>query len=138
MKKIAILGESSLGIALAISISEKKESEVWIWFRDKKSAARTIKKRINKKHFPGIKIPDSIHISSEIKEIIKNADLIINAVPSFGVRDVLMRLAGRKRILLPPLLGLAKGIDQNSDKISSELVEDVLGKVGVSLSSSCS
>jgi len=131
MKKIAILGESSLGIALAISISEKGESEAWIWFRDEKSAAKTIKTRINKKHFPGVKIPETVHISPDIKEVIKNADLIINAVPSFGVRDVLMRIAGRKKRLLPPLLGLAKGIDRGSEKISSQLFEDILGKVGV-------
>ena len=133
MKKvIAILGGGAFGTALAIVLSQK--NLVRIWVRKKKMARKIQRTRENKQYLPGVKIPDQVVISSDLEEVIEGADLIVLAVPSFGIRDV---LEGVKKVSefmgkdLSPIITLAKGVEKNTLKLPSEVVEDVckIGKV---------
>lgn len=130
MKKvIAVLGGGSFGTAMAVVLSEK--NLVRIWLRNKRRARKVRKIRENKEYLPGVKIPESVFISHNLKEVLEGADLIILAVPSFGVRDVLQSVkkvseaTGADLSFLPPLLGLSKGMEKNTLKFPSEIVEDV-------------
>lgn len=130
MKKIiAILGGGAWGTAFGIVASAN--NKVRLWVRDKRQARRMQKKRENKKYLPGAKIPESVVISPDLGEVLEDADLIIIAVPSFRVRDVLKRLSAIGIKNLPPLLGLAKGMEKKTLKLPSEIVEDVFGKMGI-------
>jgi len=132
MKKIAIAGGGAMGLALATVLSS--HNSVSLWIRDKKRAKETAKKRENKKHLPGVKIPESVFISSSLAEVIENADLVIVAVPSFNMRDVvnlLKGLFGEEVEKWPLLVGLSKGMEKKTLKLPSQIVEDIFGSIGI-------
>jgi glycerol-3-phosphate dehydrogenase (NAD(P)+) len=132
MKKIAIAGGGAMGLALATVLSS--HNSVSLWIRDKKRAKETAKKRENKKHLPGVKIPESVFISSSLAEVIEDADLVIVAVPSFNMRDVvnlLKGLMGEEVERWPFLVGLAKGMEKKTLKLPSQIVEDIFGSIGI-------
>lgn len=121
-----------MGLALATVLSS--HNSVSLWIRDKKRAKETAKKRENKKHLPGVKIPESVFISSSLAEVIENADLVIVAVPSFNMRDVvnlLKGLFGEEVEKWPLLVGLSKGMEKKTLKLPSQIVEDIFGSIGV-------
>ncbi len=76
---------------------------------------------------PEIKIPQKIFISSNLEKIIQSAELIIIASPSFSFRRTLLKLKRFEN--LPPLLGIAKGIEKETLKLPSQIVGEVLGKI---------
>jgi len=132
MKKIAIAGGGAMGLALATVLSS--HNSVSLWIRDKKRAKETAKKRENKKHLPGVKIPESVFISSNLAEVIEGADLVIIAVPSFNMRDVvnlLKGLFGEEVEKWPVLVGLSKGMEKKTLKLPSQIVEDIFGSIGI-------
>lgn len=132
MKKIAIAGGGAMGLALATVLSS--HNSVSLWIRDKKRAKETAKKRENKKHLPGVKIPESVFISSNLAEVIEGADLVIIAVPSFNMRDVvnlLKGLFGEEVETWPLLVGLSKGMEKKTLKLPSQIVEDIFGSIGI-------
>lgn len=132
MRKVAIAGGGAMGIALAAVLSGN--NEVSLWIRNKRQARQTAKKRENKKHLRGVKISESVFISSNLAEVVEGADLIIVAVPSFNVRDVmnlLKGLFGKKVEKWPMLVGLAKGMEKETLKLPSQVVQDIFGTIGI-------
>jgi glycerol-3-phosphate dehydrogenase (NAD(P)+) len=66
--------------------------------------------------------------------VVEGADLIIVAVPSFNVRDVMNLLKGLfgKRVeKWPMLVGLAKGMEKETLKLPSQVVQDIFGTIGI-------
>jgi glycerol-3-phosphate dehydrogenase (NAD(P)+) len=123
MKKITVLEPGAWGTALGIILS--KQREVSFWYGDKKLSLKINKNRENDR-LPGAVIPPKILISSDLKKTIKNSDLIIIASPSFDFRKTVERLKGLES--LPPLMGLAKGVEKETLLFPSHIVKEVLGK----------
>jgi len=98
-------------------------NEVRFWYQTPAISLRVAKFRENDK-LPGIKIPKKIFISSNLEKIIKKANLIIIASPSFNFRKTLLALKSFEN--LPPLLGIAKGLEKETLKVPSQIVEELL------------
>ncbi len=124
MQKIAILEPGAFGTAIGILLS--KENAVCFWYKNKELSSYINQNRTNNR-LPAIKIPQEIVVSSKLSEISETCTLIINASPSFNFRDTCEFLKGRGK--LPPILGLAKGMEKETLKLPSEIVREVLGKV---------
>ena len=124
MKKIAILEPGAWGTTLGILLSAK--NKVRFWYRIPELALKIAKFRKNDR-LPGIKIPKKIFISPDLEKIIKKVDLIIVASPSFNFRKTLISLKDFEK--LPPLLGIAKGIEKETLKLPSQIVEEIFGKI---------
>jgi len=122
--KIIVLEPGAWGSALGIILSKK--NQVGFWYQDQKFSFELSKFRENNR-LPGIRIPREISISSDLKKNIKKADLILIASPSFNFRKTLLNLKKFKD--LPPLLGIAKGIEKETLKLPSQIVEETCGKI---------
>ena len=122
--KIAVLEPGAWGTALGILLSKKNNLN--FWYGDARLSAELSETRQNER-LPGIKIPQEIFISSDLGKTIKNTDLVIIASPSFNFRQTSLRLKNFKN--LPPFLGIAKGIEKETLKVPSQIVEEILGKV---------
>jgi len=112
MKKestIGILGGGQWGTALGEKLSQN--SKIKIYSRDLK----TTSKRIGK-----------LNYFSQIEKV-KGSNLIIIAVPSFAVREVLEKF--KPFYSGQPILGLSKGIEKETGYLSHQIVEELLGKV---------
>jgi len=122
--KITVLEPGAWGTALGILLSRR--NKVDFWYGDSELVKKLSQSRENER-LPNIKIPKKIFISSDLEKIIKKADLIIIASPSFNFRQTLINLKKFKN--LPPLLGITKGIEKETLKVPSQIIEELIGKV---------
>lgn len=121
-KKVTVLGDGGWGTALAILL-HGKGYRVTLWSAFEDYARVLDQKRINPFYLKGVKIPKSLSISSDLKEVLA-CDLIIVAVPSQYLRGVLLKGAGFYN-LTTPVVSVVKGIENGTLLRMSQVVEDV-------------
>lgn len=125
---VAVLGDGGWGTTLAILLSRKGYNvSLWSAFSDYGAFLR--KKRINTKFLPGIKIPADIEITSDLKAACLNKQLIVFAIPSKYIRAVLKKFRSLKIDKDVVYLSAIKGIELNSLKRMSEVIQEELGKI---------
>lgn len=128
MKRITVIGDGGWGTALAILLY-KKNYKIKLWGVSQDYINYLNKTRNNIKFLPGIKIPKGIFITSDLKDAVSGADLILLAVPSQYMRSVLKALRSVKTLPKAPFLNAAKGIEGATLMRMSEVITDVLGSV---------
>ena len=126
--KITVLGDGGWGTALAILLKNKGfDISLWGAFREDIEAIQ--KRGENKKFLPGFRIPKTIQLTSEIFIACEDADIIVLAIPSRFLRDVVTK---NKKILKESQAGfvsVVKGIEEKSLKRMSEVAIEILGDV---------
>lgn len=122
-EKIAILGDGGWGTTLAILLS-KKGCPVSLWGAFPDYLSYLDKKRVNPRFLPGIKIPKAIKINHNLNENVTQSNIIILAIPSQYIRNVLEKI--------PPeiikgkiVVSAIKGIENNTFKRISEIVNEI-------------
>ncbi|MEK6733138.1 MAG: NAD(P)H-dependent glycerol-3-phosphate dehydrogenase [Candidatus Omnitrophota bacterium] len=126
--KITVLGDGGWGTALAILL-KNKGFDISLWGAFKEDIEAIQKHGENKKFLPGFKIPKTIQLTSEISIACEDADIIVLAIPSRFLRDVITK---NKKILKESQAGfvsVVKGIEEKSLKRMSEVAIEVLGDV---------
>jgi len=125
---ISVIGDGGWGTTLAILLS-KKGHPITLWGAFSDYTAYLNKKRVNTKFLPGITIPKEIKITSDLKEALNNKGLIVLAIPSQHMRQVVRRFknAGYSRKSI--YLSVTKGIEIGSLKRMSEVVRGELGPI---------
>lgn len=79
--KITILGTGAYGLSLALMFNKNIE-DITMWSKFDKEINMLNQKREHEKVLPGIKIPENIKFTSNMKEAITNSTLIIIAIPA--------------------------------------------------------
>ncbi len=126
INKITILGDGGWGTTLAILLA-RKGYKITLWGAFKDNIAEVNKTRINQKFLPGIRLPSSIILTSDLVLALKAADLIVLAIPSQFIRQVLKRLK-ELNINSIPFLSVVKGIETETLMRVSEIIYQELGK----------
>lgn len=125
--KVCVIGDGGWGTTLAILLhNQGYQVSVWGAFPDYLKILDN--RRENPKFLPGVKIPGEIHFSADIQEAAGEARLIVVAVPSHFLREVLTKLKGHN-FSDSIVLSAVKGIENDTLMRMSELIEDVLGKL---------
>ena len=89
---VSILGTGAYGLALAMMFNKNKNNiKMWTKFESEKE--ELVNTRENKRVLPGIKIPKNIEISTDFYNVVKDANLIVIAVPAGFVDDVSFELS---------------------------------------------
>lgn len=124
MGKITVLGSGGWGIALALkAFSNGHKVVLWSPFEEEVNSLVT--ERESKKLLPGIKIPEDIKITADLKSA-ENSDIIIIATPSFAVRETAARL---KNINFKIVVNVAKGFEKGTKlRLSSVISEELPDK----------
>lgn len=129
--QIAVIGDGGWGTTLAIHLHRAGHSvKLWGIFPD--YATLLNKKRENIKFLPGVRIPKEIEISSELNRVVKNPKLVVLAVPSLYMREVLGRLKDFD-ILKAKFISATKGIDHNALLRMSEVISEKLGNISLAV-----
>ena len=109
--KVAILGSGAFGIALS-KVFIENTSDITMWTVASEYEELT-KYRTNNKVLKNIKIDKRIKISTDLKETITNADIIVIAIPVKYVSSTTQKIAGyitnKQHICIA-----SKGIEQGS------------------------
>lgn len=81
MSKVTVLGGGGWAIALAKVLNENGHN-VTLWSALEREVEALTKERENKVGLPGVKIPEKIKITNDIKEAVKDSKMIVMAVAS--------------------------------------------------------
>jgi len=122
--RAAVLGAGSFGSCLAILCADRGH-DVTLWARDRALVGAIASERRNPRFLKDIEFPASIAATTDLAAALADREMVIVAVPSHAVRDVMSRAAP----LLSPdaLLVLAvKGIELDTGKTMDEVLAEVL------------
>ena len=123
--KISILGTGAYGIALA-TVLHSNNNKVNMWTKYTEEVDSLLLSRESKRLLPGVIIPKSIIISSDLEKNLTESNVIIIAVPMNAVREVSKELA--KYIREEQILCIVtKGIEVGTGKRMSEVVHEETG-----------
>lgn len=92
MAKITILG-CGFGTALAI-MWDKQGHQVTAWSKYKEEIDAILNDGEHKKLLPGVIVPPSISLTTDIK-CVSDADILVFAIPSKFVREVVLKVKDR-------------------------------------------
>jgi len=127
IQNITVIGDGGWGTTLAVHLSHKNLS-VTLWGAFPENIKRIQETRFNEKFLPGIKVPETISLTADLKQAVANADLLVLAVPSQYVKGVLKNL---KKLDLTgkALLSVIKGIDTQGLKRMSQLIQEEISRL---------
>jgi glycerol-3-phosphate dehydrogenase (NAD(P)+) len=122
-EQVAVVGGGSWGTTIA-ALAARRAPTV-LWARSAELAASIARRHENADYLPGVRLPDSLRVTSDLGEAVGGAGLVLMAVPSHGFRAVLIQLAP----YLPvgaAVISLAKGVEEGTDRRMSEIVGQLL------------
>jgi glycerol-3-phosphate dehydrogenase (NAD(P)+) len=123
---IAILGDGSWGTAIALLLAQNSEHRVRLWSAREENGRLLQERRENVRFLPGVHIPPAIQLTSDIRQAIADADLWVAGIPTVYLRATLTRIAPDVKAG-PPVLSLAKGLENSTFLRPTEIVTQVLG-----------
>jgi glycerol-3-phosphate dehydrogenase (NAD(P)+) len=129
---ICILGAGAWGTAMAIHLARQQHT-VTLVTRRLEHAMAMASEHENCDYLPGMHLDDNIQIASEVKPSMLEADVVLMACPSHGLRywceEVKNHLDSSWRIKL--IITLCKGLERGTHLVPSDVVKDVLPGIPV-------
>ena len=128
---IGVIGAGAMGTAISQTIYENCQN-VLLYARREDVVNCINETRFNKDYFPNIRLEDNIIAVNDLNKL-KDAEIIFLTLPSSTIREVSRNL---KDIILDDcvLVNTAKGLEKDSHKRMSEIIEEETGNPVVVLS----
>lgn len=129
MKKIAVIGSGSWGVALATHLA-KAGNEVNIWSFNVEEM-ESINKERKCKFLPELEIHKNISCYQDFKTVIQDAEFILHVTPSKFTRETFQQY--KQYVGDKPVIICSKGFEKESLKTLDEVILEELpsAKVGV-------
>ncbi|MBR5270833.1 MAG: NAD(P)H-dependent glycerol-3-phosphate dehydrogenase [Clostridia bacterium] len=90
--KTAVIGSGGWGTAIALLLASKG-NDVYLWSWQQAETDRLNSDRENKEFLPGIKFPQNIYCTHDMKECVEGAEVVVTAAPSPATRTTAKQLA---------------------------------------------
>jgi len=120
----AVIGGGAFGTAMACVLASKGAS-VRVYVRSEEQKESVEATRENSDYCPGIRLPDRIHFTTDILACVRDADIVILAIPTQFIRSFL----AENRSTLPvgiPIVSCAKGIEIETLSFPYDILMDEL------------
>ena len=101
----------------------KDGRRIVLWGHNADRIARMQKTRENSDYLPGLRLPRSVHITSEVGDCAE-ADLIVLATPSTALRNIAANLSKVIGLTDAVLLSCTKGIEHGSGMRMTEILRE--------------
>ena len=121
--KLAVLGAGAWGTALAISLSQKQV--VTLWGRDMSHIVAHAGARSNQRYLPGIILPASINLETNLAAALAKADLSLIATSTAGLAATTALIHHYASDM--PIVWACKGFDKLTGKLPHETVSHLMG-----------
>ena len=131
MAKVGVIGAGSWGTALA-KVLHTNGNSVAVWSIVESEIAMLKEKHEHIEKLPGVKLPEDMEFTTDMKEAIEGKDYLILAVPSVFTRSTAKSMApfvedGQV------IVCVAKGIEEDTLMTISEVVEDEIKNAEVAV-----
>ena len=120
LRRVSVLGDGGWGTCLGILLSAQGHRvTLWGAFADYVGEMRRTGE--NKKFLPGVKLPPELNLTADLAESWDGCEVLVVAVPSQYLRQVLQRCAGGPwdKVLA---VSVVKGVDPETLQRMSELI----------------
>jgi glycerol-3-phosphate dehydrogenase (NAD(P)+) len=120
---VGVLGAGSFGTCLAMLCA--RLHDVVLWARREETAAAINRERHNPDYLSDLELPERLRATTDLAEAVAGRELVICAVPSHGVREVM----GAAAPALDPeaiVISTVKGIELDTWMRMDQVLEDVL------------
>ena len=129
MKKVAIIGSGSWGVALAIYLAgQGNKIKIWSFAEEEKNLINNDRKC---KFLADVVIPDGIYCSTNMKEVIEDTDIILHVTPSKFTRNIVKQY--KDFVTNQGIVICSKGFEAETLKTLDDVVREELpnSKIGV-------
>ncbi len=125
MKKVAIMGSGSWGTSLGMVMADAG-NDVAMWAREPDVVDSINTGHVNERYHPGLELPLNMWASLDPAEVLKDAEIVILAIPSQTLRE---NLDTWRHLLAPGavIVSLMKGIELGTVMRMSQVIADVAG-----------
>lgn len=118
---ISVIGFGSWGTSISELLAGNGH-QVLAWTKDQR-VIESMKWNENPYYFPGKKLPKNLKATNDIHQATANSDIIIIALPTQSIRNVIRQIEIGDRILI----NLSKGIEIESSLLVSQMCEELFG-----------
>ncbi len=121
MKQLAVIGAGAWGTTLASIFRDKfTKCTIWTFLAEEEKMINELKE--NKLYLPGM--PLDIRATTSLPDAVKDADIIISAVPSFAIRKTWMQLS---KIIKSGsvFINASKGIEKDKHLLPYEIFQEL-------------
>ena len=109
---VCILGAGGWGTALSAMLGLHGRGSV-LWARRPELAAELLRERENRAYLPGVRLPDTVGVTSDLEQATAGHDWALLTVPSVGIPELLTALPRTLGVVL-----CAKGLAPDGDRLS--------------------
>jgi len=105
-----------------------REHDVAIWARNPEIAESIEREHRNPRYLEDVALPERIRASNDLAEVLALRELVICAVPSHGVREVMTRAGphlSREAIVVSTVKGIELGTWMRMDQVLREVLDPV-------------
>jgi glycerol-3-phosphate dehydrogenase (NAD(P)+) len=131
LSQTAILGAGGWGTALSI-LWAKNGHNILLWGHNPARVERLKETRENSDYLPGMKLPNSIRLTSDLKEC-ADADLVVFVTPSTALRGIAVRFAEFLSNSRAVLLSCTKGIEHGTGLRMSEILRQIFPRHAIAV-----
>ena len=128
--KICILGGGAYGLALSkVFHINNNEVEIWTFSKEEETELKT--KRKSKKLNNYI-LPETINVTTDMKNALEGSSIIVIAVPTFALKSVLKELKKYYKKTMNILIA-CKGLENITGKFTTDIIKEELKTKKVSI-----
>ena len=129
MSEIAIIGAGAWGTALSIVAGRNGHHHVRLWAHEKEVRESVEARRVNETFLPGELIPASVHITNDLAEALRRAEIVISVMPSNHCRQLFEKMRPHLRVNML-FVSATKGLEDASLARMTEVIDHVLSTNG--------
>lgn len=131
MAELSVIGAGSWGTALAIVLAENGH-HVTVWSILEDEIKMLTEGHEHKDKLPGVRIPENVTFTTDLKEAVQGKDMVVLAVPSLFVRSTAHNMAefvAQDQLIVV----VSKGIEEKTLMIMTDVVEDEIPQASVAV-----
>ncbi|HEY6534034.1 MAG TPA: NAD(P)H-dependent glycerol-3-phosphate dehydrogenase [Acidimicrobiales bacterium] len=122
---VVVLGAGSWGTTISHTLAAG--ADVVLWARDPLLVEELCDQRTNSRHLPGAVLDRRVQVVGDLAVAVAGADVVLVAVPTFGLRAVVAGAAPHLPMRVP-VVSLAKGFEPSTGRRMTEVIaEEAVG-----------
>lgn len=129
VEQVAVIGDGQMATVCSVMLADRGiHVRMWGASRERIEALKAT--RENRRHLPGLKIPERVSFTTDPVAAFQGAELIISAIPCQYLRGVWEKLAASYPAGVPTT-SVSKGIENDTLLRPTQIITDVVGPAPV-------